>query len=65
MVNDLPDMHEIDIVCEVCQLGKQTRLSFPKNEAWRTWEVCDLMNTCSLNDNKYFVFFIDDYNRMC
>ncbi|KAH9666120.1 Integrase catalytic domain-containing protein [Citrus sinensis] len=60
-------------VCGVCQLGKQARLPFPVNKAWRAVEkfqlihtdVCGPMRTASLNGNKYFMVFIDDFSRMC
>ncbi|KAH9704543.1 hypothetical protein KPL70_011512 [Citrus sinensis] len=60
-------------VCGVCQLGKQARLSFPVNKAWRAVEklqlihtdVCGPMRTASLNGNRYFMVLIDDFSRMC
>lgn len=46
---------------------------FPINQAWRAFEklqlihtdLCGPMKTLSLNDNKYFLLFIDDCTRMC
>ena len=60
-------------VCGVCQLGKQARLPFPVNKAWRAVEklqlihidVCGPMRTASLNGNRYFMVLIDDFSRMC
>ncbi|KAG8472893.1 hypothetical protein CXB51_034862 [Gossypium anomalum] len=60
-------------VCEVCQLGKQARLPFPTNTAWRASEklqlvhtdVCGPMKTESLNGSRYFILFIDDSTRYC
>ena len=60
-------------ICEICQQGKQARLSFKNNQAWRATEklqlihtdVCGPMKTTSLSGNKYFILFIDDYTRMC
>ena len=60
-------------MCGVCQLGKQARLSFPVNKAWRAVEklqlihtdVCGPMRTVSLNGNRYFMVLIDDFSRMC
>ena len=57
--------------CEGCVKGKQTRSSFPKNEASRATElleiihsdVCGPMKTESLGRNRYFVTFIDDKSR--
>ncbi|KAA3485266.1 pleiotropic drug resistance protein 3-like [Gossypium australe] len=62
-----------DTVCEVCQIGKQARLPFRVNKAWRArdrlelvhFDVCGPMKTSSLNDSKYFVLFIDDLTRFC
>ncbi|KAG8487897.1 hypothetical protein CXB51_018808 [Gossypium anomalum] len=62
-----------NIVCEVCQLGKQARLPFPINKAWSAQEklelvhsdVCGPMKSPYLNDSKYFVLFIDDLTRFC
>ena len=60
-------------VCEVCQLGKQSKLPFLTNKAWKVTknlqlvhtDVCGLMRTLSFSNNKYFIIFIDDYTRMC
>ncbi|KAK5819226.1 hypothetical protein PVK06_024198 [Gossypium arboreum] len=73
LVEDMSKVEAKDTVCEVCQLGKQTRLPFPANVAWRARErlelvhsdVCGLMKTFSLNDSMYFVLFIDDLTRFC
>nr|GLL16848.1 Retrovirus-related Pol polyprotein from transposon TNT 1-94 [Ipomoea trifida] len=58
-------------VCEICQLGKQTRLPFPVEKTWRATEKIKLIHTgggmknVSINDSKYFILFIDDFTRMC
>ncbi|KAG8501714.1 hypothetical protein CXB51_004760 [Gossypium anomalum] len=73
LVEDMSKVEPKDTVCEVCQLGKQTRLPFPTNVAWRARErlelvysdVCGPMKTSSLNDSKYFVLFIDNLTRFC
>nr|GMC48981.1 Retrovirus-related Pol polyprotein from transposon TNT 1-94 [Ipomoea batatas] len=58
-------------VCEICQLGKQTRLPFPVEKTWRATEKIQLIHTgggmknVSINDSKYFILFIDDFTRMC
>ena len=31
MTHGLPDIQEQQIICEACQLGKQTRVVFPDN----------------------------------
>ena len=48
-------------------------MSFPSSSAWRADEklqlihtdVCGPMSEGSLNGSKYFLFFIDDFSRMC
>lgn len=60
-------------VCEVCQLGKQARLPFPADSAWRAQnklelvhsDVCGPMRTPSISENRYFALFIDDLTRLC
>ncbi|RVX10210.1 Retrovirus-related Pol polyprotein from transposon RE2 [Vitis vinifera] len=57
--------------CELCQLGKHTRVSFPKrlnNRAKSPFElvhtdVWGLCRTASTLGFQYFVTFIDDYSR--
>jgi hypothetical protein len=72
MMRDLPYLKESNEACEGCLLGKQHRLTFPTGETWRTkdvlelihTDVCGPMRTPSLNNNKYFILFIDDFSRM-
>ena len=57
--------------CDACLKGKQSRNSFPKEEATRATElleiihsdVCGPMKSKSLGGNAYFVTFIDDKSR--
>ncbi|RVW71674.1 Retrovirus-related Pol polyprotein from transposon TNT 1-94 [Vitis vinifera] len=73
LTQGLPVICDEKNVCQVCQFGKQSRLSFPVNKAWRASErlqlihtdVCGPMKTPSLNGNRYFILFIDDKTRMC
>ena len=73
LTQGLPVICDEKNVCQVCQFGKQSRLSFPVDKAWRAYErlqlihtdVCGPMKTPSLNGSKYFILFIDDYTRMC
>lgn len=59
--------------CDACQHGKQIQLPFPKGQAWRAsqklqlvhTDVCGSMSIPSLNGNRYFLLFIDDFSRMC
>ena len=64
---------ESTVVCGVCQLGKQAKLPFPINKAWRAVEklqlihidVCRPMKTISLSGNMYFMVLIDDFSIIC
>lgn len=72
MATGLPNLEEHITRCKACLLGKQTRLPFKKS-TWRATEKLQLIHTdlCgpqvipSLNGNRYFIIFIDDYTRMC
>jgi hypothetical protein len=59
-------------ICEACQLGKQTKVVFPDNAFIASPKLqliytnaCGLMHNESLNGSKYFLLFVDDYNRFC
>ena len=62
---------EVKAPCDACLKGKQSRNSFPKEEATRATElleishsdVCGPMTNKSLGGNAYFVTFIDDWSR--
>ena len=53
-------------ICGVCQLGKQARLPFLVNKAWRAIEklqlihtnVCGPMRTASLSGNRSWASFL-------
>ncbi|KAG8487092.1 hypothetical protein CXB51_020668 [Gossypium anomalum] len=61
LVEEMSKVEVRDTVCEICQLGKQARLPFPVNQAWKVrerlelvhYDVCGLMKSLSLNDNKF------------
>ena len=72
MVLGLPVIKDNEDVCEACQLGKQTKLSFPSNTYRASMklqlvhtDVCGPMQNESVNGSKYFLLFIDDYSRFC
>ena len=44
LVENLPPIKEKGDVCEVCQYGKQTRLSFLVDQAWRAKEKLHLVH---------------------
>ncbi|GJZ39746.1 retrovirus-related pol polyprotein from transposon TNT 1-94 [Tanacetum coccineum] len=45
MVGGLPQIHEIEGVCEGCALEKHHRKPFPKGVAWRAKEILELVHT--------------------
>ncbi|XP_071712834.1 uncharacterized protein [Rutidosis leptorrhynchoides] len=53
-------------------MGKQHQKHFPRYKAWRSkgilelvhTDICGPMRTPSLNQNRYFILFIDDYSIM-
>lgn len=71
-VKYFPNIQVVFEVSEGCQLGKQHRLPFPSSATWKASEKLDLvhsdvsrpMKTTSVNGNKYFILFIDDFTRM-
>ncbi|CAL5368182.1 unnamed protein product [Camellia sinensis] len=73
LVKGLPELEEEPPKCAACQYGKQTRLPFPQNKAWRATQRLQLIHTDvggpkktpSLNGSKYYIAFIDDHSRMC
>lgn len=72
MMRDFPCLKESNKACEGCLLGKQHRLPFPNDNAWRAkdllelihTDICGPMRTPSLENNRYFILFIDDFSRM-
>ena len=73
LVKNMPEFLSNAQVCETCQQGKQTKLSFQANQVRKANQklqlihtnVCGPMKTISLSGNKYFLLFIDNYTRMC
>ena len=71
LVKGLPSISRNEDVCEGCMMGKQTRESFPQEEAWRATkplelihtDLCGPMKTPSIGGNRYILTFIDDYSR--
>ncbi|KAJ8633087.1 hypothetical protein MRB53_026423 [Persea americana] len=65
----LPELEEELPTCAACQHGKQTRLHFPQNKAWRATQKLQLVHTDvggpqktpSLNGSKFYIAFIDDH----
>uniref|UniRef100_A0A2N9JBE9 Integrase catalytic domain-containing protein n=1 Tax=Fagus sylvatica TaxID=28930 RepID=A0A2N9JBE9_FAGSY len=71
MVRGLPSIEHPNQLCEGCLFGKQSRKSFPKEASTRAnkplqlvhADLCGPMKPSSLNKNKYFLLFIDDFSR--
>ncbi|RDY09484.1 hypothetical protein CR513_06137, partial [Mucuna pruriens] len=71
MVKGMPHINHPNQLCEACLLGKHARRSFPKEAKSRANEPLQLMHTdiCgpidlpSFSKNKYFLLFINDFNR--
>lgn len=73
MVFELPEIKNMNEVCEGCILGKHCRDSFPRESTNRALtplelvhiDVCEPMQTITKAGNRYFLTFIDDCTRMC
>ncbi|CAJ2639360.1 unnamed protein product [Trifolium pratense] len=71
MVRGLPYINHPNQVCEGCLLGKQFKMSFPKESSSREQKPLELIHTdvCgpikprSLGKSNYFLLFIDDFSR--
>ncbi|KAI5351900.1 hypothetical protein L3X38_004791 [Prunus dulcis] len=72
MVHGLPHLEDVNGVCAGCQMGKQHRDWFPKEQAWRAknplelihTDLCGPMQNESIAVNKYFMLLIDDHTRI-
>lgn len=60
-----------NVVCKECHEGKQARISFKIKEYTSTrplqliqTNLCVPTRTKSLNGDRYFMFFVDDYTHM-
>lgn len=45
LVENMPEILSNDQVCETCQQGKQTKLSFQSNQVWRANQKLQLIHT--------------------
>ena len=63
---------QVDDVCESCIAGKHHRDAIPKGDARSATkpaelihaDICGPMTIPSLNNNRYFIAFVDDISRM-
>ena len=70
-VKGLPQITKPVNICEECVKGKQMRVSFKTKEYSSNrplelvhTDLCGPTKIASLNGEKYFMLFIDDYSRM-
>ncbi|KAL5758543.1 hypothetical protein ACOSP7_021154 [Xanthoceras sorbifolium] len=72
MIRGLPTLVDYIPNCHACQFGKQNRMPFPKS-TWRASQKLQLIHTDvvgpqrtpSLRGSLYYIFFIDDFTRIC
>ena len=72
MARGLPNLEEQFSTYKACLMSKQARFPF-KESTWRATkklqliypDLCGPQETPSLNGNRYFIIFINDYTRMC
>lgn len=73
LANDLLILCETNNLCDTYLYGKQTKYPFHKHNNTKTSGYIQLdhsnvggpMKTTSLNRSKFYVIFIDDFNRYC
>ena len=71
MVQGLPTINPPSHTCEGCIIGKQARLPFPSRKSCRVdaplqlihADICGPLDPASLEGNRYFITFIDDFSR--
>lgn len=71
MVIGLPEFESPSELCEDCIVKKQHRDVFPKGTSWRAKRVLELVHSdlcgpikpMSNGGKRYFISFIDDFNR--
>ena len=71
LVRRLPEVGQVDQLCEACLAGKQKRLPFPKKGEFWAWQILELVHgdLCGSiapktpNDSKYFLLLVDDQSR--
>lgn len=71
MVVGLPEIQQVKATCEACVKGKQHRVPFSKQSAWRATEklqlihsdLCGPITPSSNSQKRYLICFIDDFSR--
>lgn len=67
----LPKLNSPTGICEECVVSKPHREPFPINKSRRAkkvlelvyFNICGLINSKSIGGKRYFISFVDDYNR--
>ena len=71
LVRGLPEIGQVDQLCEACLIGKQKRLPFPKKVKHRArrnlelvhGDLCGPIASETPNGSKYFLLLVDDRSR--
>jgi hypothetical protein len=71
MVSGLPQLDQVDQVCDSCLAGKQRRHSFPSEAQYRAahrlelvhGDLCGLVTPTTPSDNRFFFLLVDDLSR--
>jgi hypothetical protein len=71
MVSGLPQLDQVDQVCDNCLAGKQRRHSFPSEAQYRAahrlelvhGDLCGLVTPAAPSGNRFFFLLIDDLSR--
>jgi transposase InsO family protein len=71
MVEGMPEIDQVEQVCDGCMLAKQKRLPFPSQFAYRVTRQLDLVHgdLCgpisppTPGGKRYFLLLVDDYSR--
>jgi hypothetical protein len=68
MVRGLPELTQVERVCDSCLVGKQRHAPFPVQAKW--WaksilelihgDLCGPVTPATPSDNKYFLLLVDD-----
>ena len=71
LVRGLPELGQVERICEACQAGKQRRTSFPAQAEYRARErlelvhgdLCGSITPATPRGNRYFLLLVDDLSR--
>lgn len=72
LVEGLPKIVTLDKSCEMCMLGKQSRLPFVNQLSMRakhvlnvvSSDICGPFETLSCGESNYFISFVDEFSTM-